>query len=549
MEQKYVIGVDYGTDSVRAVLVNAGNGEIAAESVCYYPRWKMQRYCDPGKNIYRQHPLDYIETLEAVVKEILAAAAPDIKNRVVGISVDTTGSTPVLTDKEGVPLALRPEFQENPNAMFVLWKDHSAVNEAEEINAYVRERKVPYIQYEGGIYSSEWVWAKVLHILREDVSVRNAAYSWIEHCDWIPALLTGNQQPKRVKRSRCAAGHKAMWHPSWGGLPPKAFFAGLDPLLADYPEHLYKETYTSNHSAGTLCTEWAQKLGLSENCVVGVGAFDCHFGAVGGGIRPDTLVRIVGTSTCDILLTEYDALKDRVIPGICGQVDGSVAPGYLGLEAGQSSVGDAFAWCKRLLTESAAALLDESGILTAEQKKAVKQELEEKTLGWLTRQAESLDELSVTATDWFNGRRTPDADQRLKATVSGLSLASTGPELYAAIVEATSFGAKAIVERFIENGAQVKEIIGIGGIAKKSPFVMQMMADVIGMKIKVATPLQACALGSAMFAAVAAGIYDDVFEAQRAMEQGFDKEYLPDTRKRAYYDEKYKIYRSLGHSK
>ena len=546
MEQKYVIGVDYGTDSVRAVLVNAQNGEIVSESVCYYPRWKKQLYCDPSKNIYRQHPLDYMESLETVIKDILSAVNPSIKNLVAGISIDTTGSTPVLTDKAGIPLALRDEFKDNPNAMFVLWKDHSAVNEAEEINAYIKKIQAPYIQYEGGIYSSEWVWAKVLHILREDVAIRNVAYSWIEHCDWIPALLTGNQKPENVKRSRCAAGHKAMWHPSWGGLPPKEFFSGLDPLLEDYPEHLYKDTYTSNYAAGNLCPEWAEKLGLSENCIIGVGAFDCHFGAIGGGIKPNTLVRIVGTSTCDILLTEYDALKDKVIPGICGQVDGSVAPGYLGLEAGQSSVGDAFAWCKRLLIDSAIAILENSNLLTAEQKKEIKQELEEKALIWLTQQAENINESSLIATDWLNGRRTPDANQRLKATISGLSLASTGPELYAAIVEATSFGAKAIVERFIENGAEVNEIIGIGGIAKKSPFVMQMMADVIGMKIKVATPLQACALGSAMFAAVAAGIYDDIFKAQKAMEQGFDKEYIPDNTKRAYYDERYKTYQSLG---
>lgn len=546
MEHKYVIGVDYGSDSVRAVLVNAGNGEILSESVAYYPRWKEQMYCDAPRNVYRQHPLDYIETLEQVITDVLKQVDTSIARQVVGMSVDTTGSTPVLTDKEGIPLALRPEFRENPNGMFILWKDHSAVDEAEEINRYVRNRGVDYLKYEGGIYSSEWVWAKVLHVLREDEAIRKVAYSWIEHCDWIPALLTGNQKPESVRRSRCAAGHKAMWHPVWGGLPSNDFMIKLDPLLAGMVDCLYRETYTSDRAAGTITREWAERLGLPETTVVGVGAFDCHFGAVGGGIKPNTLVRIVGTSTCDILLAEKETLGDCVIPGICGQVDGSVVPEYIGLEAGQSSVGDAFAWCKRLLTDSAMAVLADSDLLSEEQKKKIKEEVEDRMLKWLTAEAEKLDGTKVAATDWLNGRRTPDADQRLTATVAGLSLATTGPELFTAIVEATCFGAKAIVERFVEGGAKVDEIIGIGGVAKKSPFIMQMMSDVIGMKIKVATPLQACALGSAMFAAVVAGVYKDVFAAQEAMGQGFDREYHPDPAKQAYYAEKYKRYKELG---
>lgn len=546
MEQKYVIGVDYGSDSVRAVLVSAANGEILAESVSYYPRWKEQLYCNAVENRYRQHPLDYIETLENVVSGVLKGMDKKIVANVVGISVDTTGSTPVLTDKEGIPLALRPEFRDNPNAMFILWKDHSAVKEAEEINEYVKARGVDYLKYEGGIYSSEWVWAKVLHVLREDKAVRKAAYSWIEHCDWIPALLTGNQKPERVLRGRCAAGHKAMWHPVWGGLPSDDFMIKLDPLLAGYVNRLFSETYTSDRAAGVITREWAERLGLPETTVIGVGAFDCHFGAVGGGIKPNALVRIVGTSTCDILLAEKAALGDRLISGICGQVDGSVIPGYIGLEAGQSSVGDAFAWCKRLLTDSATAVLMASDLLDARQKEALKQELDEKVLQWLTVEAEKMEHTALSATDWLNGRRTPDANQRLKATVSGLSLATTGSELFLAIVEATSFGARAIVERFVEGGARVDEIIGIGGVAKKSPFIMQMMADVVGMKIRIATPLQACALGSAMFAAVVAGVYKDVFAAQEAMGQGFDREYVPDAAKKEYYDLKYKQYKELG---
>ncbi|MCC8173275.1 MAG: ribulokinase, partial [Odoribacter sp.] len=536
---KYVIGMDYGSDSVRAVLVNAWNGEIVAESVAYYPRWSKMMYCNPVENIYRQHPLDYIETMEAVIAGILEKGGQDVASRVVGISVDTTGSTPVLTDRDGVPLALRPEFRDNPNAMLILWKDHSAVNEAEEINEYTARQEVNYLKYMGGIYSSEWVWAKALHVLRVDKSIRDTAYSWIEHCDWIPALLTGNQKPEHVKRSRCAAGHKAMWHTDWNGLPPDSYFERLDPLLSTFTGHLFKDTYTSDCAAGVISPEWAERLGLPKTTVIGVGAFDCHFGAVGGGIKTNTLVRIVGTSTCDILLTEKKDLEGCVIPGICGQVDGSVVPGYLGLEAGQSSVGDAFAWCKRLLMDSAFSVIEESNLLSPEQKLLLREEAENKMLNWLTIQAEKLETTKVVATDWLNGRRTPDANQRLKATISELTLATTGEELYCAIVEATAFGARAIVERFTENGAKVDEIIGIGGVAKKSPFIMQVMADVIGMPIKIATPLQACALGSAMFAAVAASLYKDVFEAQKAMMHGFDKEYIPDSTKKEYYYKKY----------
>jgi L-ribulokinase len=348
--EKYVIGLDYGTDSVRALIVNAITGEEAGTGVSSYKRWKNNAYCDATQNRFRQHPLDYIESLEEALKEALGKAPSGVADNITAISVDTTGSTPVAVDREGVPLALHPEFAENPNAMFVLWKDHTAVREAAEINELAGSwGGVDYTKYEGGVYSSEWFWAKILHVLREDVKVREAAWSWLEHCDWIPALLTGVKDVTQVKRSRCAAGHKAMWHPDWDGLPSGDFLTRLDPLLTGLRDRLYTDTYTSDIAAGTISKEWAQRLGLPENVTIGVGAFDAHLGAVGGEIKPYYLSKVMGTSTCDMVVAPEGEMGDKLVKGICGQVDGSIIPGMLGLEAGQSAFGDVFAWFRNIL--------------------------------------------------------------------------------------------------------------------------------------------------------------------------------------------------------
>ena len=299
---KYVIGLDFGSDSVRAVIVDAMNGEEVANAVAQYPRWKQGLYCDPAKNQYRQHPQDYIDTMIQVIKESQAKLRADIRENIVGVSFDTTGSTPVMVNSDGVPLALTEEFAENPNAMFVLWKDHTANKEADEINELAKKWEIDFTKYEGGIYSSEWVWAKVLHVLRDDDSVKKATYSWIEHCDWMPALLTGNLKPEKVIRSRCAAGHKAMWHKEFDGLPSEEFLTTLDPLLAGFRDRLYSETFAGDYKVGGLSEKWAEILGLPANIAIGAGAFDCHMGAVGGGIKPYTLVRVMGTSTCDIII-------------------------------------------------------------------------------------------------------------------------------------------------------------------------------------------------------------------------------------------------------
>jgi len=536
---KYVIGLDYGTDSCRAVIVEAETGKEVATSVKYYQRWKEGKYCDPSKNQYRQHPLDYVETMEESIREALSQSPEGTAEKVVGISFDTTGSTPVLINKDGTPLSLLPEYAENPNAMFILWKDHTAIEEAAKINEVAKSWKIDYTAYEGGIYSSEWVWAKIAHVLKEDKTIRSAACSWVEHCDWMPALLTGKIRPKEIVRSRCASGHKAMWLKEWGGLPSEEFLIAVEPLLKGFREHLYDETFTSDVKIGNLTPEWAKRLGLTEKVAVGVGAFDCHFGAVGAEIQPKTFVRVIGTSTCDIMVAPYKDMQGKLIPGICGQVDGSVIPGMIGLEAGQSGFGDVYAWFKRIVGW---------GIEQSRLPEHIKEQIMDEVIPALEQEALKIPtrENSILATDWMNGRRTPDANQLLKGSITGLTLGSTAPGIYKALVEATAFGSKAIVDRFLENGIEIESVIGIGGISQKSPFVMQTLADVLGMPIKVAKTEQACAFGAAMFAAVVAGVYSKVEDAQKAMGQGFLKEYLPNKENHQIYLDMYKRYIELG---
>ncbi len=545
---KYVIGLDYGSDSARALVVNAATGEAIATAVKYYPRWAEGKYCNPAINQYRQHPQDYIDVLEATVKEALAQCPAGTAENVVGLAFDTTGSTPVFTDATGTPLSMLPEFAENPNAMFVLWKDHTAVKEAAEINKLCKKWDIDYSAYEGGIYSSEWFWAKALHVLREDEAVRSKGYSIVEHCEWLPALLTGAASSNDVVRSRCACGHKAMWHEKWGGLPSEDFLTKLDPLLAGYRDRLFEKTETAEKPVGTLTKEWADRLGLSTSVVVAGGAFDCHMGAVGANVTPNTLVRVIGTSTCDVMIASYEEINNNLIKGICGQVDGSVIPGWVGLEAGQSAFGDVYAWFKRILEFPLKTIIGSSSLIDEATKAKLIDEACDKIIPALTVEAEKipLSESTVIATDWMNGRRTPDANQLLKGTITGITLGTTAPRVFRALVEATAFGTKAIADRFISEGVKIDNVIGIGGIALKSPFVMQTMSDVLNMPIKVCKTDQACALGAAMFAATAAGVYHKVEDAQKAMNSGFDKEYQPNPENVKAYQAIYENYLKLG---
>lgn len=548
MSAKYTIGLDYGTDSVRSLIVDTATGEEISGAVFEYPRWKKGLYCDPVRNQFRQHPKDYLEGLEYVVTEALRKAPSWVAENVVGISVDTTGSTPVAVDEKGTPLSLTPGFEENPNAMFVLWKDHTAVREADEINNLAAKWDIDFTKYEGGIYSSEWFWAKILHVTRTDVAILRSAYSWVEHCDWIPGVLTGNTHPKTIKRSRCAAGHKAMWHEAFNGLPSDAFLEALDPVLAGLRDRLFKETYTCDVAAGRLTPDWARRLGLSTQVVVGVGAFDAHLGALGAEIQPYYLSKVMGTSTCDMLVAPLEEVGDRLVRGICGQVDGSIVPGMMGLEAGQSAFGDIYAWFKKLLEWPLDTILAETNLVDDTLKQKLISEIKDQIIKRLSEEAAKIPpgESALVALDWLNGRRTPDANQNLKGAIAGLTLGTDAPRIFRALVEATAFGSRAINDRFISEGIRIDGVIALGGVAKKSPFVMQVVADVLNMPIKVARSEQACALGSAMAAAVVAGVYSTTTEAQERMGGGIETEYLPIPENVKKYEELYQKYQQLG---
>lgn len=548
ISDSFVIGVDYGTDSVRSVIVNAGTGKEVAASVFYYPRWKKGLYCDAAKSQFRQHPLDYLEGLESTIKDCLVQAGAEVASKVKAISVDTTGSTPIAVDATGTPLALLPGFEENPNAMFVLWKDHTAVNEAAEINEHATKFDTNYLQFVGGIYSSEWFWSKLLRIFRADESVRKATQSWVEHCDWIPFVLTGGNNVKDIKRGVCSAGHKSLWSEAFGGFPPNEFFAGLDPLLDGFTSKLPEETYTASEAAGTISNEWAAKLGIPTDVVIGIGAFDAHMGAVGGQIEPYYLSKVMGTSTCDMLVAPAAEVKDTLVKGICGQVNGSIIPGMIGMEAGQSAFGDAYAWFKNVLLWPAKAIIPNSSVIDQETADKLLAELEARTIAELSIKAAEIqpEEDGELAIEWLNGRRTPDANQALTGAFLGLDLGTDAVKMFRSLVEATCFGAKKIVDRFVEQGIPVKGLIGLGGVAKKSPFIMQMMADVMNMPIRIHKSEQTCAIGAAMFAATAAGLYEKVEDAMQAMGQGFDVEYHPNAANVEVYAKRYARYSQVG---
>lgn len=548
MKQSYVIGVDFGTDSARALLVDSANGEVLGSATSSFKRWKEGLYCDPKQSQFRQHPLDYIESLEACLKGCLANANEEIKANVLAISIDATGSTPVAIDRHGQPLALSAEFSENPNAMFFLWKDHSSIKEVEEINQKAQGFEVNYLSYCGGAYSSEWFWSKLLHMARTDEEVYKATHSWLEQSDWLPYLLTGNQDAQLLKRNVCAAGHKALWAQELGGYPPLEFFTHLDPKLERIYHSIHKEVYTADELVGNLSKEWADKLGLKTDVLICVGAIDAHVGAIGAQIQPGYMCKVMGTSTCDMMVIDKEELQDRLVQGICGQVQGSIVPTYIGLEAGQSAFGDVYNWLKNLLLWPIKNSLKRYASLGSQAISDLRDELEQNLLSELSELAKQqpIQEDSELALDWFNGRRTPDVNPSLTAALFNLDLGSNPVNIFQALVEATCFGSRAIVEHVENQGVAIQGVIGIGGIAKKSDYVMQTLADVLQRPIMVHRSDETCAMGACMLAATASGIYTSLSEAMDKMGSGFEKEYLPNPEKKELFDKRYAKYLAFG---
>jgi len=529
--KKYAIGLDYGTNSVRALVVDAADGAEVGTCVSNYPSGEHGILLDPkNPNLARQRPGDYIEGFYRSVQGALKAARKESgveAEQVVGIGIDTTGSTPMPVDRAGTPIALERRFARNLAAQAWLWKDHTSHAEAAEITQKARDSGAPYLAKCGGTYSSEWFWSKILHCKRTSPAVFAAAYGWVELADFVPGFITGNLDPTSMARGVCAAGHKAMYNAQWGGLPSEEFLAGLDPGLVEIRRRYAPEAVPSDQKAGELTAEVAAKVGLRPGIPVAVGAFDAHMGAVGAGIEPGALVKIIGTSTCDMMVVPSDQpLAD--IPGLCGIVPGSIIPGMYGLEAGQSAVGDIFNWFASHLVPGKYTSRGDAHAA-------------------LTREAEKLKpgQSGLLALDWNNGNRTILVDPLLTGLLVGQTLHTTAPEIYRALVEATAFGALTIITRFEEYGVAVREVVNCGGIAEKNPFVMQIYADVCNRPMKISRSAQTCALGAAIFGAVVGGAYRTTEEAQERMTGVKPKVYRPNKKAAAVYSELYGLYRLL----
>ena len=536
MSAKYTLGLDYGTNSVRSIIVNTANGREVATAVWNYSHGTQGVILSRDPNLARQHPADYVTGAENTIKRALAMARRSVRGfkpeDVIGIGVDTTGSTPLPVDRDGRPLALDRRFARNPAAMAWLWKDHTGVAEAAEITDLARQIRPQYLAKCGGTYSSEWFFSKILYCLRTSPEVFDAAHLWVECADWVPAMLTGTEAPDKLTVGICAAGHKAMYAEAWGGYPDAEFLGQLAPKLGELRSRLRPQARTIDRPVGGLTAEWAKRTGLPADIPVAVGAFDAHLGGVGSGIGPGALVKIIGTSTCDMMVAPLEE-KLADIPGLCGIVPESILPGYYGLEAGQSAVGDIFNWFVNYIQPLGKKAGTHEALSAAAARIAP-------------------GESGLLALDWNNGNRTILVDQRLTGLLLGQTLYTTPAEIYRALVEATAFGALTIINRFEEYGVKVQQIVNCGGIAEKNPLVMQIYADVTGRPIKISRSAQTCALGAAIAGAVVAGRqaggHDGYAEAQKAMTGLKTRVFQPDSEAHAVYQRLYSLYRKLHDS-
>lgn len=523
----FTLGIDFGTNSVRALVVRCTNGAEIASAVVNYPSGRQGVLLDPkDHNLARQHPGDYLHGLEKSVRAALAAAAKTrgfSPEMIIAIGVDTTGSSPIPVDASNRPLALDRRWRKNLDAQCWLWKDHTSVREAAQITELAAHHRPHFLAKCGNTYSSEWFWSKLWHCLNVAPEVFDAAYSWVELADWIPSVLAGADLPARVVRGVCCAGHKALYSDEWGGLPDKEFLKLLHPKLAALRDRLYEKAYDATTPAGKLSYAWAEKLGLRPNIPIAIGEMDVHYGAIGCGVAEGVIVKVIGTSTCDCAVVSAEkSVPD--IPGICGIVQGAILPGFYGIEAGQSAVGDIFKWWVEVVCQGDATLHEK-----------------------LTREATRLKpgQSGLLALDWNNGNRTILVDPLLTGALLGQTLYTTQAEIYRALIEATAFGARAILERIREYGVPVERIVCAGGIAEKNPMLMQIYADITGCTMQVSGSSQACALGSAISAAVLARAHPDFPSAQAAMTRVKAKSYRPIPANRKTYDDLYRLYRQV----
>lgn len=529
----YCIGLDFGTNTARALIVDSRTGTEAAGSVAPYPSGEEGILTDPSDPLLaRQNPLDYEKSLFGALGEALQrleqSEGPEAPRRIIGIGIGATASTPIPVDSEMRPIALQPEFESDPAAMAWLWKDHTAHEEAEEITRHAGDLAPQYLERCGGTYSSEWSLAKLLRFLRTAPGAATRTAEWIELGDYLGGILTGCDTPANLPRNVCAAGHKGFYHDS-DGPPPAAFLRAVDPLLESwFASRALPRPQPAGARCGVLCEEWAGKLGLAAGIPVSIAAIDAHLGAVGAGITTGRLAKIMGTSGCDMVVHPADENPPPSISGLCGIVRDSILPGYWGLEAGQSALGDIFAWFVREFSAPAGVGHEE-----------------------LTRLATGLQpgQSGLLALDWNNGNRSILANPRLSGLLLGQTLQTRTWEVYRTLLEATAFGARTIIEQIRSSGVNVDEIVVCGGIAEKNPLLLQIYADVLGMPLILSASDQTCALGAAIFGAVAAGAesggYDSVEEAQQAMTGIREGACEPGDDARKVYDELYGLYRQL----